>query len=63
MATGMRPTDQSAFGLGRTGAHLRLIPPVALPEHLAASITFLLSDDGVNVNGQVLASDGGWSVA
>ena len=28
---------------------------------LAASITFLLSDDGTNVNGAVLASDGGWS--
>ena len=30
---------------------------------LAASITFLLSDDGVNVNGVILPSDGGWSVA
>ena len=33
------------------------------PTRLAASITFLLSDDGVNVNGIVLASDGGWSAA
>ena len=32
-------------------------------DRLAASITFLLSDDGVNVNGQNLASDGGWSAA
>ncbi|GAA4371081.1 hypothetical protein GCM10023152_10820 [Agromyces bauzanensis] len=32
-------------------------------EALAASITFLLSDEGVNVNGVVLASDGGWSAA
>ena len=33
--------------------------PVTAP--LAASITFLLSDDGTNINGAVLASDGGWS--
>jgi NAD(P)-dependent dehydrogenase (short-subunit alcohol dehydrogenase family) len=38
------------------------IPPVAQPEHLAAAITWLLSDDSANVNGAVLPSDGGWSV-
>jgi NAD(P)-dependent dehydrogenase (short-subunit alcohol dehydrogenase family) len=27
-----------------------------------ASITFLLSDDAVNINGAILPSDGGWSV-
>jgi NAD(P)-dependent dehydrogenase (short-subunit alcohol dehydrogenase family) len=62
VATGMRPTDQSEFGLGKTGVFLRLIPPIAAAEHLAASITFLLSDDGVNLNGVILPSDGGWSV-
>ncbi|WP_328467612.1 SDR family NAD(P)-dependent oxidoreductase [Actinoplanes sp. NBC_00393] len=63
VATGMaQPSNSSAFGQGRTGPFLRLIPPVALAEHLAASITFLLSDDGVNLNGVVLPSDGGWSV-
>ncbi|MEV6300647.1 SDR family NAD(P)-dependent oxidoreductase [Actinoplanes sp. NPDC051861] len=63
VATGMaQPPNASAFGQERTGPFLRLIPPVALPEHLAASITFLLSDDGVNLNGVVLPSDGGWSV-
>ena len=62
VATGMAPVDQSEFGRGRTGPFLQLIPGVALAEHLAASITFLLSDDGVNLNGVVLPSDGGWSV-
>ncbi|GIE31633.1 hypothetical protein Ait01nite_046780 [Actinoplanes italicus] len=62
VATGMAPANQSAFGRGRTGPFLQLIPGVALAEHLAASITFLLSDDGVNLNGVVLPSDGGWSV-
>lgn len=37
------------------------IPAPATAAQLAASITFLLSDDGTNVNGVVLASDGGWS--
>lgn len=62
VATGMAPVNQSEFGRGRTGPHLQLIPGVALAEHLAASITFLLSDDGVNLNGVILPSDGGWSV-
>lgn len=35
--------------------------PTATPEQLASAITWLLSDDSANVNGVVLASDGGWS--
>ncbi|MEV6350179.1 SDR family NAD(P)-dependent oxidoreductase [Actinoplanes sp. NPDC051851] len=62
VATGMVPQNQSDYGLARTGAFLRLIPPVATAEHLAASITFLLSDDAVNLNGVTLPSDGGWSI-
>lgn len=38
------------------------IPSIATAEKLAASITFLLSDDAVNINGAILPSDGGWSV-
>ena len=37
--------------------------PVAQPSALAAAITWLLSDDSLNVNGAILPSDGGWSVA
>ncbi|MEU4691457.1 SDR family NAD(P)-dependent oxidoreductase [Actinoplanes sp. NPDC023714] len=62
VATGMVPRNQSEFGLARTGPLLRTIPGVAMPEHLAASITFLLSDDAINLNGAILPSDGGWSV-
>lgn len=36
--------------------------PLASPEQLAATITYLLSDDSSNVNGVILPSDGGWSV-
>jgi NAD(P)-dependent dehydrogenase (short-subunit alcohol dehydrogenase family) len=52
----------SEFGSGRLRDFLALIPPIATAEQLAASITFLLSDDGVNVSGAVLPSDGAWSV-
>ncbi|WP_033340539.1 SDR family NAD(P)-dependent oxidoreductase [Catenuloplanes japonicus] len=61
VATGMA-AGTSEEGRARLGPFLALIPGVALPEHLAASITFLLSDDGVNLNGVILPSDGGWSV-
>lgn len=63
VATGIpMPPALSEFGLARLGPFLNLIPPIATAEHLAASITFLLSDDGININGAVLPSDGGWSV-
>ena len=62
VATGIQPGRPSEFGMARLGDHLGLIPPIALPEQLAASITFLLSDDGTNVTGVLVPSDGGWSV-
>ncbi|GGJ23068.1 UNVERIFIED_ORG: NAD(P)-dependent dehydrogenase (short-subunit alcohol dehydrogenase family) [Paenarthrobacter nicotinovorans] len=37
------------------------VPPVAEASELAAGITFLLSRDGSNINGVVLASDNGWN--
>ncbi len=52
----------SEYGSGRLAPFQQAIPTVATAEHLAASITFLLSDDAVNINGAILASDGGWSV-
>ncbi len=40
---------------------MAVVPPPAQPDELAASITFLLSRDGTNLNGVILPSDGGWS--
>jgi NAD(P)-dependent dehydrogenase (short-subunit alcohol dehydrogenase family) len=37
------------------------IPAPATSEQLAATITWLLSDDASNVNGAILPCDGGWS--
>jgi len=63
VATGIpMPPNMSEYGSGRLGPFQQTIPSVATAEHLAASITFLLSDDAVNINGAILASDGGWSV-
>jgi NAD(P)-dependent dehydrogenase (short-subunit alcohol dehydrogenase family) len=63
VATGMQPRDVDEFGMGRVQAGMGIMADIAMPEQLAASITFLLSKDSTNVNGQVLASDGGWSAA
>ncbi|MEN0022220.1 MAG: SDR family NAD(P)-dependent oxidoreductase [Microbacterium sp.] len=63
VATGIpMPPNMSEYGSARLAPFQQAIPTVATAEQLAASITFLLSDDGVNINGAVLASDGGWSV-
>jgi len=53
----------SPLGASRIQFGMQILPDAAEAEALAASITFLLSDDGVNVNGVVLASDNGWSAA
>ena len=63
VATGIPfPPNVSEAGKERLSPFQQMIPTVADAEHLAASITFLLSNDGVNINGAVLPSDGGWSV-
>jgi NAD(P)-dependent dehydrogenase (short-subunit alcohol dehydrogenase family) len=62
VATNIQATFASELGQERIGGLLETIPPVAESIQLAASITFLLSDDGTNVTGVVLPSDGGWSV-
>ena len=63
VATGIPfPPHVSEAGSERLKPFQQQIPTVATAEQLAASITFLLSDDGVNINGAVLPSDGGWSV-
>jgi NAD(P)-dependent dehydrogenase (short-subunit alcohol dehydrogenase family) len=51
----------SALGAERVQLAMTVLPDPVEADALAASITFLLSDDGVNVNGVVLPSDGGWS--
>lgn len=63
VATGIAmSSNPSEAGSARLSPFQAQIPSIATAEQLAASITFLLSDDSVNINGVVLPSDGGWSV-
>lgn len=61
--TNIEATFASPLGAQRVRQAMAILPDAAEAEAVAASITFLLSDDGVNINGVVLASDGGWSAA
>jgi len=61
--TNIEATFASPLGAERVRAAMTILPDPAEADALAASITFLLSDDGVNINGVTLASDGGWSAA
>ncbi|MCL3836859.1 SDR family NAD(P)-dependent oxidoreductase [Aeromicrobium duanguangcaii] len=61
-ATNIGADFASEFGSERLMPMMALIPPIAGPAEMAASITFLLSDDATNITGAILPSDGGWSV-
>ena len=61
--TNIEASFGSPLGAGRIQTAMAIMPDPVEADALAASITFLLSDDGVNVNGVTLASDGGWSAA
>ena len=63
VATNIEGRPQSELATSRIFPLLgALAIPVAQPSALAAAITWLLSDDSLNVNGAILPSDGGWSV-
>lgn len=61
--TNIEASFGSPRGAERIQAAMAVMPDPVEADALAASITFLLSDDGVNVNGIIMASDGGWSAA
>ncbi|WP_368497563.1 SDR family NAD(P)-dependent oxidoreductase [Herbiconiux sp. A18JL235] len=61
--TNIEATFGSPLGAERVRQAMAVLPDAVEADALAASITFLLSDDGVNINGVVLPSDGGWSAA
>ncbi|MGW7073520.1 SDR family NAD(P)-dependent oxidoreductase [Streptomyces sp. NPDC054855] len=63
VATGIAMPAAAPFGSARTAKMRVAIPRLAMADELAASITFLLSKDAVNINGAILPSDGGWSAA
>ncbi|WP_309067989.1 SDR family NAD(P)-dependent oxidoreductase [Microbacterium sp.] len=63
VATNIEATFASPLGAERIQRAMAILPGVAQSDQLAASITWLLSEDSTNVTGAILASDGGWSAA
>ncbi len=61
--TNIEATFASELGTERIRGAMAIMPDAVEAEAVAASITFLLSDDSVNINGAILPSDGGWSAA
>jgi NAD(P)-dependent dehydrogenase (short-subunit alcohol dehydrogenase family) len=62
VATNIEAPFKSEHAAGVLGPIMQAtIPGVATADQLAATITWLLSDDASNVSGAVLPSDGGWS--
>lgn len=61
VATGIPVPGQAEFGAAVLRPHQVNILGLAMAEELAATITFLLSTDSVNLNGAIIAADGGWS--
>lgn len=60
--TGIVANFGSQMAAERLGPLMKAnIPTPVSAAELAASIAFLLSEDGTNINGVILASDGGWS--
>jgi NAD(P)-dependent dehydrogenase (short-subunit alcohol dehydrogenase family) len=62
VATNIEAPFKSEYAGTRLGPYMQVnVTPIATAEQLAAAITWLLSDDSLNVNGAILPSDGGWS--
>jgi NAD(P)-dependent dehydrogenase (short-subunit alcohol dehydrogenase family) len=59
--TNIQARFASELGAQRVRLAMAAMPDAVEADALAASITFLLSDDAVNINGVLLPSDGGWS--
>lgn len=61
--TNIDATPKSKFGYDTCATTFGLATRYAEPAELASLICWLSSDAAINVNGAVIASDGGWSVA
>lgn len=65
VATGIGASSapHSAWAMDRAKLALATMGAMAQPDQIAAAISWLASDEASNVNGAVLADDGGWSAA
>jgi NAD(P)-dependent dehydrogenase (short-subunit alcohol dehydrogenase family) len=60
---GATANPESAWTMERAQLSMATIQRMAKPDELATAISWLASDEAVNVNGAVLLSDGGWASA
>ena len=62
VVTGLDVTWRSDYGAARTGPVLQAtMSAPASAEQIAGTVAWLASDEAANINGVILASDGGWS--
>jgi NAD(P)-dependent dehydrogenase (short-subunit alcohol dehydrogenase family) len=61
--TSIDAAPKPKFGYDPSATTFGLVTRFAEPEELSSLICWLASDAAINVNGAVVASDGGWSVA
>jgi NAD(P)-dependent dehydrogenase (short-subunit alcohol dehydrogenase family) len=62
VATNIEAPFKSEHAVATLGPIMQTtVPSAATSEELAATITYLLSDDATNVNGAIVPCDGGWS--
>ncbi|MGI9824667.1 SDR family NAD(P)-dependent oxidoreductase [Agromyces sp. Marseille-Q5079] len=64
VVTGLDVSWRSEYGAARTGPVLQAtMSAPATADQIAGTVAWLASDEAANINGVILASDGGWSAA
>jgi NAD(P)-dependent dehydrogenase (short-subunit alcohol dehydrogenase family) len=62
VATGLDVSWRSEYGSARSGPVLQAtMSPPATADQIAGTVAWLASDEAADINGVILASDGGWS--
>ena len=60
---GASAAPTSPWAMERAGLSMATMGAMASPDMIASAISWLGSDESLNVNGAILVSDGGWSTA
>jgi NAD(P)-dependent dehydrogenase (short-subunit alcohol dehydrogenase family) len=63
--TGIGSTAEPRSGWAMERAQLKMatMGPIAKPDEIATAVSWLASDEASNINGAIVAADGGWSAA